>query len=312
MISFGPVPSRRLGCSLGINNIVSPKSCSYNCIYCQVGKTRQQTSGRGSYFTPETIYKSVVSHLALLSKQDTPDFLTFVSNGEPTLDINLGKSIKMLKSTGIPVAVITNGSLLSEESVAEDLSGADWISVKVDAADNEIWKNINRPSPDIDFDRLQQGIFNFFRHFNGVACTETMLVRGVNDSPGHLFRLSAIIHELNPSKAYLSVPVRPPSVRDTELPSEETLNMSWHTFTEKGIITEMLTGFEGTGAAFTGNIYEDILNITAVHPLREDSMAELLSRDMEGERVLDSLLQQRLIKMVRYRGKKYYLRQYNT
>jgi wyosine [tRNA(Phe)-imidazoG37] synthetase (radical SAM superfamily) len=312
MITFGPVPSRRLGRSLGINNIITPKKCSYNCIYCQVGKTRQLSVKREAFFSPEAIEKSVSTHLKQLKDQDMPDYLTFVSNGEPTLDINLGKSITRLKAIGIPVALITNGSLLSDEQVYEEISAADWISAKIDAADEEIWNKINRPLSSLDFETILQGISDFFKSFNGIACTETMLVKGINDSLDHIYRLSGIIHAANPSKAYISIPIRPPSEKVVSPPDEEQLNIAWQTFDSAGVDTELLTGFEGTNAGSTGNIYEDILNITAVHPLREDSLHELLIKDNANDHVVKSLISQRLIKMVEYNGKKYFLRQYNS
>ena len=108
MISFGPVPSRRLGKSLGINNIMTPKTCSYGCVYCQVGRTIKKSIKRETFFQPEVIFEKVEEHLKRLDKENYPDYLTFVSNGEPTLDINLGKSIMLLKKLGFPVAVITN------------------------------------------------------------------------------------------------------------------------------------------------------------------------------------------------------------
>ena len=117
MISFGPVPSRRLGKSLGINNIISPKTCSYGCVYCQVGKTMKKSITREVFFQPELIFEKVRQHLDQLSKENYPDYLTFVSNGEPTIDLNLGKSILLLKEPGFPVAVITNASLLFEKII---------------------------------------------------------------------------------------------------------------------------------------------------------------------------------------------------
>ena len=124
MISFGPVPSRRLGKSLGINNIISPKVCSYSCIYCQVGETRVLSIKRESFFEPSVIFEKVEQHIKKLRKENYPDYLTFVSNGEPTLDKNLGVSIGLLKSLEIPIAVITNASLLFDETVRnESVSG---------------------------------------------------------------------------------------------------------------------------------------------------------------------------------------------
>jgi wyosine [tRNA(Phe)-imidazoG37] synthetase (radical SAM superfamily) len=143
MISFGPIPSRRLGKSLGINNIFSPKVCTYGCVYCQVGKTKKYSVERQTFFEVDVIFNDISQHLKKLGKNDFPDYLTFVSNGEPTLDINLGEIINKLKIWQIPIAVITNASLLSDENVVNNLMLADWVSVKIDASDNETWQKID-------------------------------------------------------------------------------------------------------------------------------------------------------------------------
>jgi wyosine [tRNA(Phe)-imidazoG37] synthetase (radical SAM superfamily) len=312
MICFGPIPSRRLGKSLGINNIVSPKTCSYGCIYCQVGQTRRSLCKRESFFSPDKIYKEATEHLRRLAANDMPDYLTFVSNGEPTLDLELGESISRLRETGIPVAVITNGSMLKEEQVKEALLQADWVSVKMDAADAAVWKRINRPHPSIDFEEVLAGVFGFFREFQGIACTETMLVKGINDSEDHLYRIAGLVHTANPSMAYISIPTRPPAEKSVVPATEEVLNQAWQIISNTGVAVEFITGFEGTGAGYTGNIYEDILNITAVHPLREDTIKELVEHDNANMSIIDSLISQRLIKVTEYGGKKYYLRRYNA
>ncbi len=108
MITFGPVPSRRLGKSLGINNIMSPKTCSYNCIYCQVGKTLRKSAKRKTFYEPETIYEEVVRHIEKLDSGNHPDYLTFVSNGEQTIEMKMGKEIRIIKKKGIKVEVRKN------------------------------------------------------------------------------------------------------------------------------------------------------------------------------------------------------------
>ncbi|NMC38360.1 MAG: radical SAM protein [Bacteroidales bacterium] len=311
MISFGPVPSRRLGKSLGINNIVSPKTCSYSCVYCQVGRTRVKSAQRSSFYKPELIYEKVTRHLEKLADQDYPDYLTFVSNGEPTLDANLGKSINLLKKTGLPVAVISNASMLFYESARDDLSLADWISLKMDASASPLWRKVNKPSPELNFRKHINGIIKFSSMYSGTLNTETMVVRDLNDTTENFNGLADIISEVNPSTAYLSVPTRPPAEKTVRPPDSEKLNLAWNIFNERNIKTELLTGFEGTDAGYTGNIYEDILNITAVHPIREDTMAGLLEKDKAYKKVFESLIRQRLISETTFRGKKFYIREYN-
>jgi wyosine [tRNA(Phe)-imidazoG37] synthetase (radical SAM superfamily) len=311
MISFGPVPSRRLGKSLGINNIISPKTCSYGCVYCQVGNTPEKCIERKTFFQPENIYKKVEEHIQQLSRDKHPDYLTFVSNGEPTLDINLGEAIKLLKPTGIPVAVITNASLLFDETVRNDLYFADWVSLKIDAGDNDTWQKVNRPSAGLKFGKTIEGINLFADGYKGILCTETMLIDGMNDTINNLTNVSELIKNIKPKTAYLAIPTRPPTLDSVNPPDSENLNLAWHTFNNNHINTEFLTGFEGTDTGFTGNIYDDILNITAVHPLRQDSLIRLLQNDNADFRVVKSLIKQRLIRSTIYNGNKYYLREYH-
>ncbi len=312
MISFGPVPSRRLGKSLGINNIIRPKVCSYSCIYCQVGQTMNPSLTRQLFFTPEQIFIEVDNHLAKLAAEDRPDYMTFVSNGEPTLDMNLGKSIEMLKGLGIPIAVITNSSMLPDPHVRSELMQADWVSVKVDAADADTWQKVNRPAEGLKFENLIDGLKIFAGEYGGELRTETLLCKGINDSQANLKGVAGIISTLAPGRAYISIPIRPPAEKSVMPPGVETVNLAWQIFREAGIETELLTGFEGVDTGFTGNIYEDILNITAVHPLREDALMELLAKNGANFSIVESLLSQRLIRRSLYQGKKFYLRDFQT
>jgi len=311
MISFGPVQSRRLGKSLGINNIISPKICSYNCVYCQVGKTMKKSIKRETFFQSEVIFEKVRFHLEQLNRANYPCYLTFVANGEPTLDLNLGKSIVLLKELGFPISVISNASLLFDESVREDLFQADWVSLKMDAGDNDTWQKINRPAPGLDFEKHLENIDLFRSCYKGLLCTETMIIEGLNDSVENFSKLAGLIKKLNPDKAYLAIPIRPPAVESVITPDVETMNLAWQIFNKSGIKTEFLTGFEGNETGFTGNIYEDILNIIAVHPLREDSLINLLKHDDADYEVVKSLIKQRLIRVTVYKGEKFYLREYH-
>jgi wyosine [tRNA(Phe)-imidazoG37] synthetase (radical SAM superfamily) len=210
MISFGPVASRRLGKSLGINNIISPKICSYGCIYCQVGETTRKSIKRETFFKPESIFENVEHHIEKLGKDNPPDYLTFVSNGEPTLDLNLGKAIVLLKDLEIPIAVITNASLLFDEHVRDDLQLADWVSLKMDAGDHDTWEKVNRPSVGLDFDKTIESINLFAEEYNGILCSETMLIDSINDSVNNIANVSEFIKGINPRIADLAIPTRPP------------------------------------------------------------------------------------------------------
>ncbi|MFO7657221.1 MAG: radical SAM protein [Bacteroidales bacterium] len=312
MIAFGPIPSRRLGRSLGINNIASGKSCSYGCVYCQVGETLKNNIERQSFYEPGVLVDSVGNHLNKLDKEHRPDYLTFVANGEPTLDINLGTEIKELKKFGIPIAVITNASLLYLEEVRDDLMYADWVSVKIDSADEKAWKQINRPHGTLELKRILDGIKTFSVEYKGKFNTETMLVANYNDSAWQIAKTAAFIAALKPGTAFLSLPIRPPAAKGIQPADEVKLAMAWQVYKDADINTELLAGFEGTDTGFTGNAYEDILNIASVHPIREDTMAALLKNEHATGSVVHSLISQGLIKKVKHNGMAYYVRSYKV
>jgi wyosine [tRNA(Phe)-imidazoG37] synthetase (radical SAM superfamily) len=181
----------------------------------------------------------------------------------------------------------------------------------MDAADDKTWQSINSPSPDLNFERHIENQILFAGEYHGELRTETMLVRDVNDSTGNINGLAEILKKINPGKAYLAIPTRPPAYSKVKAPETDKMNVAWQIFNDRNINTEFLTSFEGTDTGFTGNIYEDILNITSVHPLREDTLKELLAKDNADFSMVDSLVNQHLIKATIYNGNKYYIRQYN-
>lgn len=310
MISFGPVPSRRLGKSLGINNIPGEKKCSYSCIYCQVGATKHYCFDRKPFYEPSVIFDEVSEHLEKLADSDKPDYLTFVANGEPTLDINLGKSIEKLKTLHIPIAVITNASLLKDQKVRDELQLAEWVSVKIDTGCEVIWKKLNRPMGKIDFETYVKGLTAFSNEFKGVLATETMLVEGINDTRELIAQTAELVLSVAPATGYISIPTRPPAVSFVQPSSEMIINEAYQIFTEKGINTELILGFEGTHTGFTGNALEDIINICSVHPIREDTMQELLKKDQADPTVLETLLYHNDIQKVEYKSKHFFIRKF--
>jgi wyosine [tRNA(Phe)-imidazoG37] synthetase (radical SAM superfamily) len=312
MISFGPIPSRRLGKSLGINNISSAKKCSYSCIYCQVGITRKLSITRVNFFEPDVIFEEVQKHLNSLQEADKPDYLTFVANGEPTLDANLGKSIEKLKTLQIPIAVITNGSLLNQKQVRNDLRLADWVSVKVDANNEDIWRAINRPFGSLDFTEHVEGLLQFSTEYKGKLVTETMLVQGINHSTANLKKTASLIARLKPAIAYIAIPTRPPALSWVKAPDETVINTAYQIFTEEGLNTELILGFEGTNTGFTGNAMEDIINISTVHPIREDTMLELLRKNYADPTILTTLVQGKYIQQIKYGLNTFYIRKFHS
>jgi wyosine [tRNA(Phe)-imidazoG37] synthetase (radical SAM superfamily) len=312
MISFGPIPSRRLGKSLGINNITAKKVCSYSCIYCQVGLTHAFSAERQDFYNPTVIYNEVEKHLAKLTVADKPDYLTFVANGEPTLDINLGKSIEKLKHFGIPIAVITNASLLHNPQVREDLCLADWVSVKIDAGNEAVWKKINRPHKAISYEQYLDGMKQFAQVFTGKLVSETMLVDGVNDSHEVLTETAKLVAEVKPKIAYISIPTRPPAMKEVRAASEANINYAFQLFVENGLTPELILGFEGTNTGFTGNAAEDIINMCSVHPIREDTMQEILKKNKADVTILETLLNNNYVQKIEYNAKTFYLRKFRN
>jgi len=308
MIVFGPVPSRRLGRSLGINNI-PPKICSYSCIYCQLGRTLKMQTSRKEFYKPKDIYREVEEKIKKIkNRKETVDYLTFVPDGEPTLDINLGREIEDLKPIGIKIAVITNSSLIWREDVQRDLSQADLVSIKIDTVDENIWRKINRPHPDLNLEDILDGISIFSREFKGVIYTETMLIDNINDSEDILRDTADFISKISIDKSYISIPIRPPAEREIRIPSEENLNKAYNIFREKNIDVEYLIGYEGNEFSSTGNIREDILSITSVHPIREDGLKKLLRKaDIKWD-IVEELIAKEELKEVVYRDKKFYIR----
>jgi wyosine [tRNA(Phe)-imidazoG37] synthetase (radical SAM superfamily) len=197
------------------------------------------------------------------------------------------------------------------ESVIEDLHLADWVSLKMDAGKNDIWHIINCPAPGLDFEKNLEKIILFAGEYKGILRTESMIIDGVNDSAEDLLILAGLIKKINPGKVYLSIPTRPPAEKWVKPPDMEKLNSAWQIFTRMNIKTELLTGFEGSDTGFTGNIYEDILNITAVHPLREDSLLKLLEKDKADYLVVESMIEQKLIRSTLYNGKRFFFREYH-
>ena len=308
MIVFGPIPSRRLGRSLGINNI-PPKICSYSCIYCQIGVTDSMLIERKEYYSPNNIFKEVSSKVKQLQDAgEEIDFITFVPDGEPTLDINLGKEIDLLKPLGIRIAVITNSSLLWNEDVRNDLMKTDWVSVKIDTVDEKIWQRIDRPHGKLNLQKIIYGIKTFSSAFKGKLVTETMLVKGINDGFESIKRTAEIINWINPDRFYLLVPTRPPAEKFVESPTEEILNTAYHTFSDLTNNVELLVHNEGTDFSYTSDVEKELLSILAVHPMRQEAVDKFIKKADANKSLISSLTKSEKIKEVLYNNNIYYVK----
>ncbi|MBI4866675.1 MAG: radical SAM protein [Candidatus Wallbacteria bacterium] len=307
-IAFGPVPSRRLGQSLGINNI-PPKVCSFACPYCQAGRTEQLGTNRREFYLPALIHEEVSARIeALREEAERVDHLTFAPDGEPTLDVNLGREIDLLGDLGVPIAVITNSSLLWRHDVRQELARANWVSLKLDAASELAWHRVDRPHRQLDLGAILQGMLAFGHEFKGTLVTETMLVGGANDSPDDADELGRFLARLAPRTAYVSIPIRPPAEAAIKAPSEAVVTSYVETLMRHVPEVVCLMAYEREPFGCTGDAERDILGVVAVHPMREQSVLELLARAGEKPDLLASLLARHLLVRVEHAGETFYAR----
>jgi len=312
MIVFGPVPSRRLGYSLGINHI-PPKNCTYSCVYCQVGRTTHLGTTRRSFYPINQILQELDAKISESANTGRAiDYLTLVPDGEPTLDINLRKLIKELKRFELPIAVISNGSLVDRQDVQEDLLLADWVSLKVDAVIEADWHKIDRPHNSLSLPAILTGMLKFHSGYQGELVTETMLVSGLNDNEPAIHQLCEYLNELKPLKSYLSIPTRPPAESWVRPPDADSLQRVFQIISSSNTFMDLLFELENTDFQSTGNITEDILGITAVHPIREEALQNMVSMAHADWSVVEVLLASGKIARIQYREMWFYVRRFEN
>ncbi|MCL4814060.1 MAG: radical SAM protein [Vicinamibacteraceae bacterium] len=303
---FGPVPSRRLGRSLGINN-VPDHTCSYACVYCQAGPTTRMTATRAAFYEPEAIDEAVAGRLAAAAAAgERIDYLTFVPAGEPTLDLRLGESIRLLKRHGIPVAVVSNASLLWAPGVADDLAEADWVSLKVDTVREATWHRLNRPCGTLPFDRVLEGGLRFAASYRGTLTTETMLVADVNDDEREVTGVAGHVARLAPSAAYLLVPVRAPSESWVQAPAPEVVARSLAIMRQRVPVVIGLTEDEADTFSGGGDVVTALLATATVHPLRREAVQAMLAHAGAGWSVVEQLVAEGRLEREEYRGHTFY------
>ncbi len=271
---FGPVPSRRLGSSLGVDPIPS-KTCNYHCIYCQLGKTTHFTNERKNYHPKNEITNELED--ILLHTDVSFDYLTFVGSGEPTLYKDLGDLILCAKNcTDNPICVITNGSLLSYKAVQDQLMHADLVLPTLDAGDEKTLRLINRPHPDITFDGLMKGFIEFKSRFQGKFWIEVMLVKDVNDSNKQLTKIKDTLDIIEPDRIDINVPIRPPAEEWVEIPDKTVISKLNEIFIDFNNINfpEM-----GHFKLYSEDFEKELMSIIERHPMREDQILEAFSSD---------------------------------
>jgi len=264
---------------------------------------------RQTFYYPEELAYSVQKKVRKAKEKGEPiDYLTFVADGEPTLDANLGREIELVKSLGLKIAVISNASLIWRDDVRRDLQKAHWVSLKVDAVDRKTWRRINKPHKLLNHEAILGGMLKFADAFDGTLATESMLIRGINDDSETIEGVANFLAKLRPDIAYLAIPIRPPTVATVTAASEQVINMAYQIFSERLSTVEYLIGYEGNAFASTGNARDDLLSITSVHPMREEAVAEFLKRTSTGWDSVEDMIKNRSLVELEYQGKKFYMR----
>jgi wyosine [tRNA(Phe)-imidazoG37] synthetase (radical SAM superfamily) len=285
---FGPVPSRRLGHSLGMDTL-PPKTCNWNCVYCQLGRTVPLTNERREYYPGEAILAEVTETLAG-HRAGEIDFVTFVGSGEPTLHSGIGRLIRGVKSlTDLPVAVITNGSLLYLPDVRRDLAPADVVLPSLDAGTADLYRQINRPHPEVSFERLVDGLVAFRKEYNGKLWVEVMLVQGLNDTEIALKEIALVLRCIEPDEVHINLPSRPPAETWVRPAGEEGLMRAMVIL---GDIAKVVHPAEGSfDLSGYDNVVDAIIGIITRHPMRQEELERTLAQWTPGHvnEALDTL-----------------------
>ncbi len=285
---YGPVPSRRLGKSLGIDTIPL-KTCNWNCVYCQLGRTKPLINERKNYFPPDEILEQVRQAL----KSHRPgeiDWVTFVGSGEPTLNASIGWLIRKVKElTNLPVAVITNGSLLYLPDVRKELMRADAILPSLDAGTSNLFRQINRPYPEITFKRLIHGLAAFQRNNWHNLWIEVMLIRDLNDTVEALEAIAEVLHQIGPDEVHINLPTRPPGETWVQPPDEEGLMRARAILGKNAKVVHPVEGTFDLGES--EDPVDAVLGIITRHPMRNEELERTLSLWAPGQvnQVLEEL-----------------------
>lgn len=300
---YGPVPSRRLGFSLGID-IIPFKICTFNCIYCQIGRTTQKTLERKPYVPVAAVLAELREKLAHSSERI--DYLTISGSGEPTLNSEIGTLIQAIKQLSrIPIAVLTNGSLLGDAGVQRDLARADVVLPTLCAADQETFTRIHRPVPELRIDNVIAGMVSFRRTFKGAIWLEVMVIKGINDTHDAMVRLRTAIERINPDRIQINTVVRPPSETFARQCTQKDLEQLCPILGPK---CEVIADFQGSGAtAATGESQELILQVIKRRPVTADGIARSLGLSMVMvKKGLHNLQEENRIRKIRHAGQEFF------
>ena len=299
---YGPVPSRRLGFSLGID-IVPYKTCTLDCIYCQIGRTTCKSIGRKSYISKDDILQEIEE---TLRSSHNIDFITFSGSGEPTLNSDIGILIKGVKEiTTIPIAVLTNGTLLFMEDVQKDLMEANIVLPSLDAASQEMFERINRPHHSLNVDSVINGLKSFRELYRGQVWLEIMLIKGFNDDPQELSKIKKAVSQIRPDEIHLNTVIRPPSEMYAEPLSIEKMTGIKKFF---GKECEVIGEFHAKARKRTEDIRPYTLETTKRRPLTTIDIANIFGiSEGNATMMIERLKTEGVITERRHGTKKYYI-----
>jgi len=302
---YGPVPSRRLGQSLGIDPIPL-KTCNWNCVYCQLGRTRPVTNKREKYIPATEIIGQLKDSLADHEPSEI-DWLTIVGSGEPTLNLAIGWLMREIKEiSDIPVAVITNGSLLYQPEVRHELVIADAVLPTLDAGSEELYQRINRPHPECTYKRLVDGLTAFRDQFSGKLWPEVMLVKDLNDTEEALVSIASTLQLIQPDEVHINLPTRAPAETWVQPPGEEGLMRAMAIL---GDVASVVHPAEGTfDLSGYENLVDAVVAIITRHPMREEELIRTLTRWTPGEVsvILEELQQSEQAQMILRHGSRFW------
>lgn len=304
---YGPVPSRRLGRSLGVDPI-PPKTCNFSCVYCQLGRTTAFTNARQDFFPPNIILQQVIQRVDQIGK-DNIDYITFVGDGEPTLCRSLGWLIEQVKSTTLlSVAVITNGALLYRAEVREQLMNADVVLPTLDAGTSKTFKRINRPHPTINFQKMVEGMSIFREMYHGQLWIEIMVIKGINDQQSELEQIKHYLGQIKADRVYINVPVRPPAESWVKPPSQEGLA---RVRASLGDVIEIILPETGDFRIISQDIpsiKQELIQIIKRHPMRLEQIKKLLQQNQitNPEDLMTDLEKKGYINHMEYQNQVYF------
>lgn len=266
---------------------------------------------RRPFYSPQEIASQIEKKVEQCKANDYQiDFITFVSDGEPTLDSNLGSEIESLKMIRYPIAVISNASLVFDDEVREELALADWVSLKVDAIQEDTWRKINRPHRKLELHEIMEGVRIFGSTYQGRLVTETMLVAGVNDDEDNLAAIAKFLGEIKPATAYIAVPMRPPAESWVRPPDNSNVQAAYQILKNHVVNVELLVSPENGEFAVFDKFSRNLLSITAVHPIPEEIVFKLANDASVERSVVYGLVERKLLARIEYKSKWYYMRQF--